>query len=108
MQIDSIYSEESIHKALIVCHDDEVFDDLFKQLESDDYPICDIHEVNSFKNDVKRLLMIDYIDFNNLEKLLSQKDMDKLTTIFMIDYHNVNNKLPKINNPDINYYIVNK
>jgi hypothetical protein len=106
MQIDSIYSEESIHKALIVCHDDEVFDDLFKQLEADDYPICNIHEVNSFQNDAKRLLMIDYIDFNNLDKLLSQKDMYKLTTIFMIEYHNINKKPPKINNPDINFYIV--
>lgn len=106
MQIDSIYSEESIHKALIVCHDNEVFDDLFKQLESDDYPICNIHEVNNFKNDIKRLLMIDYIDFKNLEKLLSNKDIDKLTTIFMIDYHDITSKLPRINNPGINYYIV--
>ena len=106
MQMDNIYSEESIYKALIVCHDDEVFDDLFKELETDDYPLCDIHKVNLFRNDVKRLLMIDYIDFNNIDKLLSKKDIDKVTTVFMIEYHGIKNKLPKINNPDINYYII--
>ena len=106
MQIDNIYSEKSIHKALIVCHNDRVFDHLFRELEIDNYPICGIHEVNSFKNDFKRLLMIDYIDLNNLDKLLNQKDIDKLTTVFMIEYHSITNKLPKINNPDINFYIV--
>lgn len=106
IQIDNIYSQESIHKALIVCHDNEIFDKLFKELETDDYPICSIHKMINFKNDVKRILMIDYIDFNNIEKLLSQTDIDKLTNVFMIDYHDINNKLPKINNPDINYYIV--
>ena len=106
MQIDNVYSQDSIHKALIVCHDDEVFDDLFSKLEMDEYPICNIYEVNSFKNDLKRILMIDYIDLNNLDKLLSQNDIDKLTTVFMIDYHSMDKKLPRINNPDINYYVI--
>ena len=106
IQMNDIYSQESIHKALIVCHDNDIFIELFKELEKDDYPICSIHKVNSFKNDLKRILMIDYIDFNNIDKLLSQIDIDKITNVFMIDYHDINNKLPKINNPDINYYIV--
>ena len=106
IQIDDIYSQDSIHKALIVCHDDKLFGDLFTKLEMDEYPICNIYEINSFKNDQKRVLMIDYIDFNNLDKLLSQNDIDKLTTVFMIKYHSIDKKLPRINNPDIKYYIV--
>ena len=108
LQIDDIYSRDSIYKALIVCHDDKLFDDLFTKLEMDEYPICNIYEINSFKKDLKRVLMIDYIDFNNLDKLLSQNDIDKLTNVFMIDYHFNDKKLPRINNADIKYYIINK
>lgn len=108
IQIDDIYSQDSIHKALIVCHDDNLFNDLFTELQMDEYPICNIYEINSFKKDLKRILMIDYIDFNNIDKLLSQNDIDKLSTVFMLDYQYIDKKLPRINNADIKYYIINK
>lgn len=106
MQIDAIYSQDSIHKSLIICHNDKIFESLYNELAADEYPICDIREVISFKNDMKRVLMIDYIDFNNLNKLLNQCDIDKITTVFMIDYNAHSNKLPTINNSGTKYYII--
>ena len=45
MQIDNVYAQESIHKALIVCHDNEIFDELFKELETDGIVNRKVHQV---------------------------------------------------------------
>ena len=83
--IDDIFSTRSIYKSLIVCHDDELTDNLVEQLVNDAYPISQLKNIGNYLKNDTRILVIDYIDYSNLSSFLDDESISKISLVIFID-----------------------
>lgn len=83
--IDDIFSTRSIYKSLIVCHDDELTDNLVEQLVNDAYPISQLKDIGNYLKNDTRILVIDYIDYSNLSSFLDDESISKISLVIFID-----------------------
>ena len=87
--IERIYSEFNIHKAIFVSFNYESTTKLFKRLQLRHFPISRIQcldEVHKFNNHDSRILIMDYIDLSCIhilakEYLINLKDIDFIIII---------------------------
>ena len=91
IHIDDIYTSRSVYKSLIICHDNYLTDKLVQQLREDNYPISTLQNIEQYLIDQSRILIIDYIDYSNLEQFI---DVDNLNKINLVVF--INSKSPKI------------
>ena len=90
--IDDTYANQSIHKSIIVCHDDIMRIRLYETLKADHYPVCNITNLIKFVRDQSRMLPIDFSDLNNLETFLPRKTMKEINFVFIIERAHLRNK----------------
>ena len=83
--IDDIFATRSIYKSLIVCHDDELTSNLVEILLQDDYPISQLKDVDTYVRHKSRILVIDYIDYCNLNEFLDDDSISKISLVIFID-----------------------
>ena len=92
--IDDIFATRSIYKSLIVCHDDELTSNLVEILLQDDYPISQLKDVDTYVRHKSRILVIDYIDYCNLNEFLDDDSISKISLVIFIDGKPNTKKLP--------------
>ncbi len=83
--IDEAYTNNSIHKSIVVCHDDIFRQNLYDILKADDYPVCTLTEVHMFAKDEARLLLIDFTDLTHIESFLPKKVLKQINYVFLIE-----------------------
>lgn len=91
IHIDDIYTSRSVYKSLIICHDNYLTDKLVQQLREDNYPISTLQNIEQYLIDQSRILIIDYIDYSNLEQFIDADNLNKINLVIFI-----NSKSPKI------------
>ena len=85
IHIDDIYTSRSVYKSLIVCHDNYLTDKLVVQLIEDGYPISTLQNVNKYLIDESRILIIDYIDYSNLDQFIDAENLSKINLVTFIN-----------------------
>lgn len=85
IHIDDIYTSRSVYKSLIVCHDNYLTDKLVGQLTEDGYPISTLQNVDKYLIDESRILIIDYIDYSNLEEFIDAENLSKINLVTFIN-----------------------
>ena len=83
--IDEAYTNASIHKSIVVCHDDIFRANLHDILKEDDYPVCSLTNVISFVKDETRMLLIDFTDLVHVESFLPKKVLKQINYVFLIE-----------------------
>ena len=87
--INNIFNTISIHKSLIVCHNDYK-NKLYINLLENDYPISTLMELHKFNSNQNRILLIDEIDAEYISTISSQINFEYINLIL---YVNVNFKI---------------
>ena len=103
--INDVFSNKSIYKSLVVCHDHDVYSNLYSKLLDNDFPVSTINDMDKYVKDVSRMLIIDYVDYKNLEKIINEGDMMKINTIFFIGCKK-SPRMDKFNNIDVKFYVI--
>ncbi len=85
IHIDDIYTSRSVYKSLIVCHDNYLTDKLVDQLIEDSYPISTLQNVEKYLIDESRILIIDYIDYLNLDQFIDADNLSKINLVTFIN-----------------------
>lgn len=103
-QIDNIFSTRSIYKSLIVCQDNFTMLNLYHNMRYDHYPVANISQLDKFRANNSRILFIDHIDYENIDKLLEPNDILMINAIFFVgcesEIHTV------FNDQDLKYYVI--
>lgn len=103
-QIDEIFSTSYIYKSLIVCQDNFTILNLYHNMRYDHYPVADILHLDKFRLNQLRILFIDYIDYNNIEKLLEPTDIATINTVFFVGCEK--GDIPVFKDDNIKYYVI--
>jgi hypothetical protein len=93
--IDFVFTDTSIYKSIIVCHDIHTSRPLFKSLKNDLYPITDIRNYITFLTSAARTIILDCVDFKNIDKLFDENILNSINAIFFIG---CNSAIPDILN----------
>ena len=83
--IDETYATQTIHKSIIVCHDDIIRMQLYESLKADDYPACSLVSLLSFVRDKSRMMLIDFTDLGNIESFFPRKTLKQINCVFLIE-----------------------
>ena len=103
-QIDNIFSSSSIYKSLIICCNSYVMKDLYDNMRDDEYPVTDIIQLNKFKLNDSRVLLINEVDFHNIKESLENEYMDMINAVFFVGCEK--NHETMFNDNNIKYYVI--
>lgn len=101
-QIDNIFSTRSIYKSLIVCNDNFTMLKLYHNMRYDHYPVANISQLDKFRANNSRILFIDHIDYENIDKLLESSDIEMINAIFFVGCE----RPPVFKEDDLKYYVI--
>lgn len=72
----------------------------------DHYPVANIGNLDKFRANNSRILFIDQVDYNNIDKLLEPRDIGMINAIFLVGCDETAQIHSAFKVDDLKYYVI--